>query len=257
MYKIAAVTGSRRGIGYGIVKELISNNYHVIMSGVTAKEETKEIIEGLRVQGAFVDYVPCNIGKKEDRDMFIEYIKKNYGRLDVHVNNAGTAPKERVDILETTEESFDYVMDVNAKGTFFMCQQAANLMIEFQKSDLENYKPRIINISSISAFTSSVDRAEYCIAKAGISMITKLFAARLSEYNIPVFEVSPGIIRTDMTRAVTQKYEKMIEEGITPIKRMGEPEDVAKCVMAAVSGQLDFATGQVLHADGGFHIRRL
>ena len=184
-------------------------------------------------------------------------IKEKYGRLDIHVNNAGVAPKLRLDILKTTAESFDFVMNINLRGTFFMCQNVANAMIEMKDSGLRDYSPRIVNIASMSAYTSSTNRGEYCISKAGISMITKLFADKLSEYGIPVFEVRPGIIMTDMTSTVKEKYDRLIAGGVTPIKRFGQPKDVADCVMAAASGRLDFATGQVLNADGGFHIRRL
>ena len=173
------------------------------------------------------------------------------------VNNAGVACAVRLDILETTEESFERLMRINLEGTFFMCQTAANKMIELKKQGVEDYTPRIVNISSMSAYTSSVSRGEYCISKAGISMTTKLFADRLAEEGIPVFEVRPGIIMTDMTAVVKEKYEKLIAEGVTPIRRFGQPEDVARCVMAACSGLLDFGTGTVLNADGGFHIQRL
>ncbi|HZJ74960.1 MAG TPA: SDR family oxidoreductase, partial [Clostridia bacterium] len=186
----------------------------------------------------------------------IDLIIKEYGRLDVLVNNAGVAPKERLDILSTTEESFDYVMDINLKGTYFMTQKASLAMINL-KGTLQDYAPRIINIASISSYTSSTNRGEYCISKAGISMITLLFADRLSSYSIPVFEVRPGIILTDMTKGVKEKYEELIENGLTPIKRMGSPSDVSDCVCALVSGKLDFATGQVINCDGGFSIRRL
>ena len=148
-------------------------------------------------------------------------------------------------------------MNITTKGTFFMCQLFANAMVQWQKTLGLDYTPRIINIGSISAYTSSISRGEYCISKAGVSMITALFADRLAEYGIPVFEVRPGNIRTDMTATVTAKYDKLIAEGITPIKRWGEGEDVAKCVLAAASGLLDFGTGTILNADGGFHLRRL
>ena len=173
------------------------------------------------------------------------------------MNNAGVAPSARLDLLETTGESMDRLLDVNLKGTFFMCQQAANRMIAMQGRGLDDYTPRIINIGSMSAYTSSVNRGEYCVSKAGLSMVTMLFADRLAEYGVPVFEVRPGIIRTDMTAGVAAKYEKLIADGVTPIRRFGTPADVAGCVLAAAGGLLDFATGQVLNADGGFHIRRL
>ena len=255
--KYAAVTGSRRGIGLGIAKALAAEGYSVILSATGSEEEVRPLLEELRGQGADVSYIKCDISSAEDRANFIRTIEETYGRLDVHVNNAGVAPKVRLDVLETTEESFSRLMNVNLKGTFFMCQGIANMMIRMQSKGLEDYTPRIVNIASVSSYTSSTSRGEYCISKAGVSMVTKLFADRLSEYGIPVFEVRPGIILTDMTAGVKDKYEKMIAEGVTPIRRFGYPEDVANCVLAAVSGRLDFATGQVLNADGGFHIRRL
>lgn len=255
--KVAAVTGSRRGIGLGIAKKLAEAGYTVILSDISPAEENVSLVEEFRSKGYDAEYIKCDISSEEDREAFVKYIEEKYGRLDVHVNNAGVAPNVRLDILETTIESFRRLMKINLEGTFFMCQLVANAMIRMKEKNLEDYNPRIINISSISAYTSSTNRGEYCISKAGISMITKLFADKLAEYGIPVFEVRPGIIMTDMTAGVKDRYEKLIAEGITPIKRFGQPEDVANCVMAAVSGYLDFATGQVLNADGGFHIRRL
>lgn len=255
--KIASVTGSRRGIGLAIAEELAKEGYRVVVSDLVPEQEAEPALSRLRESGAKADYIRCDISNSGDRRNFIETVAKRYGRLDVHVNNAGVAPKVRADLLETTEESFDFLMNINLRGTFFMCQSVANAMIRMKSGGLEDYRPRIVNIASMSAYTSSTNRGEYCISKAGISMVTKLFADRLAEDGIPVFEVRPGIIRTDMTKSVTEKYEKLIAEGITPIRRFGLPKDVADCVMAAVSGRLDFATGQVLNADGGFHIRRL
>ena len=171
-------------------------------------------------------------------------------KIDLLVNCAGVAPKVRQDMLQINEEDFDYVLNINQKGTFFVSQAAANIMKE-QNSG------RIVFISSLSSYTASVERAEYCISKASISMYTKLFAARLAEFGIGVFEVSPGVIETDMTKCVKGKYETLIDGGLTPIKRMGEPDDVACAVEAAASGKLDFCTGTVIHADGGFSVRRL
>ncbi|MDD4413765.1 MAG: 3-ketoacyl-ACP reductase [Oscillospiraceae bacterium] len=254
--KVALVTGSRRGIGYSIAHTIAKNDYLLILSDIIGEDEAAPILSEFRSHGYEADYIPCDISKESDRTGIFDTIRKKYGRLDVLVNNAGVAPLTRLDILETTEKSFDFLMDINLKGTFFMCQAAANAMIGM-KAEIEDYHPRIVNISSMSAYTSSTNRGEYCISKAGISMITKLFADRMAEYSIPVFEVRPGIIMTDMTASVTEKYQKLINEGVTPIRRFGQPQDVADCVMAAVSGLLDFATGQVLNADGGFHIRRL
>ena len=255
--KTAAVTGSSRGIGYAAAEALAREGYHVILSATGTAEQHHALVEYFGAQGLKTTYIQCDISSPADRAHFFAEISARFGRLDVLVNNAGVAPKKRLDILETTQESFERVLEINLEGTFFMCQQAARLMIHSLKAERENYRPRIINISSMSAYTSSVNRGEYCISKAGISMTTQLFADRLAEYGIPVFEIRPGIIRTDMTAGAAEKYQKLIDSGLTPIRRFGNPEDVADCVMAAVSGRLDFATGQILNADGGFHIRRL
>lgn len=257
MKKVASVTGSRRGIGLGIAKALARSGYRVVLSGASSLESTQSVLDEFAKEGLEATYIQCDISDIQQGKALIQEIIARYGRLDLHVNNAGVAPKTRLDILETTEESFDYVLSVNLRGTFFLCQEAANAMLKLKEQGLEDYNPRIVNVSSMSAYTSSTNRGEYCISKAGISMVTQLFADRLAEFGIPVFEVRPGIIMTDMTAGVREKYQKLIDGGVTPIKRFGQPEDVANCVLAAASGLLDFATGQVLNADGGFHIRRL
>ena len=254
--KVAVVTGGRRGIGFGISLQLGKEGYYVIMAACS--ETATEALERLNAHGIEGEYRRCDVSDSTDREALIKGIIQKYGRLDVLVNNAGVAPRVRRDILETTEESYDHVVNTNTRSTFFMCQLAAREMIRLkQAGGLEDYHPRIVNISSMSAYTSSTSRGEYCISKAGIAMVTELFADRLAEYGIPVFEVRPGIIETDMTAGVHEKYEKLIQDGLTPIRRFGTPQDVADCVSAAVSGRLDFATGQTLNADGGFHIRRL
>lgn len=260
MKKIAVVTGSRRGIGLGIVKALSGElDCLCVVSDIidAGDPQVAEVLAELKGLGFEADYVKCDISKASDRENLANAVAEKYGRIDILVNNAGVPLKKRMSVLETTEESFDFVLDINLKGTFFMCQTFANKMIECQKKGLENYAPRIVNISSCSAYTSSTQRGEYCISKAGIAMVTLLFADILAEYGIPVFEVRPGIIMSDMTAVVKEKYEKMIAEGVTPIKRFGQPEDVASCVVAACTGYIDFGTGTVLNADGGFHIRRL
>lgn len=244
MQKIAVVTGAYQGIGKGIADGLKAAGYTVVYSDVHPT-----------MAGEI--YCKCDISKAEDRRALADFVIEKYGRVDLLVNNAGVACKVRLDILETTEESFDRVVGINTKGTFFMCQTFANEMIACLSKDLPEYTPRIVNIASNSSYTSSTSRGEYCISKAGVSMTTTLFADKLAEYGIPVFEVRPGIIKTPMTDVVSAKYDKLISEGITPIKRWGTPEDVANCVIAAASGLLDFGTGTVLNADGGFHIRRL
>ena len=243
--KTAVVTGSYQGIGRGIADMLAQNGYEVVYSDIHEKMPDVQY------------YCKCDISSEEDRKSLLDYVDKTFGRIDLLVNNAGVACKVRLDILETTEESFDRLILINTKGTFFMCQLFANYMIDCMGKGIKDYKPRLVNIASNSSYTSSISRGEYCISKAGVSMITTLFADKLGEYDIPVLEVRPGIIRTPMTEVVTEKYDRLIAQGITPMKRWGTPEDVAKCVLAVAKGYLDFSTGTVLNADGGFHIKRL
>ncbi len=245
MQKVALVTGSYQGIGRKIADVLNENGYTVVYSDIHPSMDGVEY------------YLQCDISKAESREAACEYIERNFGRLDLLVNNAGIACKVRMDILDTTEESFDRLININTKGTFFMCQKFANYMIS-RLGKVEAYQPRIVNVASNSSYTSSVSRGEYCISKAAVSMVTTLFADKLGEYNIPVLEVRPGIIKTPMTEVVTEKYDKLIfEQGITPIRRWGTPEDVAKAVLAVGNGLLDFSTGTFINVDGGFHIKRL
>ena len=246
--KVAVVTGSTRGIGRAIADLLSENDYTVVYSGTGAHRPAT-----LPEDRA---YHPCDIADSAQRSALIHDTLDRYGRLDVLVNNAGVAPLVRKDLLEMDEASFDRVLGVNLKGTMFLCQLAANAMIK-GKSVLEDYRPRIVNIGSLSAYTSSTARGEYCISKAGVGMVTQLFADRLAAEGIPVFEVRPGIIATDMTEIVHDKYQRMIDEGLLPVPRFGEPIDVARMVLACCSGLLDYSAGQVLNADGGFALRRL
>ena len=251
--KTALVTGASRGIGFDIAKQLSDKGYHIIAASSSYNENTEKIFAEC-FTGGFT-YVYGDIKERKTWELFLDKIKE-LGKIDLLVNNAGIAPPVRMDILETTEESFDLVLETNLKSTFFLTQMVANYMIDCL-GKYDNYTPRIVNIGSMSAYVSSTSRGEYCISKAGISMVTALFADRLSEYNIPVFEIRPGIIKTDMTSAVTAKYDKLISEGITPTKRWGEPSDIAKIVSSISDGSFDFSTGQVFNADGGFHLRRL
>ena len=244
----AFVTGSTRGIGRGIAEALRREGWRVFFSG-TRKEPPADLPAG-------ADYIPCDISRAEDRQAALEEILRRCGRIDLLVNNAGVAPLERRDILEMTEESFDRVTGINLKGTLFMCQLFAREMIA-ERERVSEWQPRIVNIGSMSAYTSSTSRGEYCISKAGVGMVTKLFADRLAAEGIPVFEVRPGIIDTDMTKVVHEKYERMIGEGLLPVRRFGKPEDVAGMVLACAGGLLDYSAGQVLDADGGFSLRRL
>lgn len=253
--KLAVVTGSSRGIGSAIARALLREGYRTVLTGVRSAESAEETLRQCRAIWPECEYFRCDISREADRDGLFAFLSERYGRLDVLVNNAGVAPLVRQDLLETTPESFDRVLGVNLRGTFFMCQAAARLMLRTRSAC--GCVPRIVNISSVSAYAASVNRPEYCISKAGVSMVTRLFADRLAEEGIRVFEIRPGIIRTDMTAAVQDQYSRMIADGLTPIRRFGEPEDVADMVLAICSGRLDFTTGQVLNADGGFHLRRL
>jgi len=253
--KIVIITGSRRGIGKGIALELGKNGYYVVISAT--RSDANDVLMELRGANVECEYIKCDVANSADRKNLIDTVCDKFGRLDVLVNNAGVAPLNRCDLLNVEEESYDRVVNTNARSMFFMCQLAANRMISFQGKGLADYSPRIVNISSISAYTSSTNRGEYCVSKAAISMTTLLYADRLAAYSIPVFEVRPGMILTDMMSASKEKFGKLIEDGLTPIKRFGTPKDVGDSVVALCSGLLDFATGQVIDADGGFHIRRL
>lgn len=254
--KVAAVTGAARGIGNSIAVQLAKDGYFVALMDIFPYEQAKENLQELISTGSKILYFQGNLLNATDREAFVQKIIQELGRIDVLVNNAGVAPKERLDIIETTEESYDYVMDVNLKGTFFLTQAVAKEMIE-QVKEHEDRQPIIINISSISEYTSSPNRGEYCISKAGIGMLTKLFADRLAREGILVYGIRPGIIRTDMTKTVISKYDRLIEEGLLPIARWGTPQDIADAVSVLCSGKLRYSQGQVLDVDGGFNIRRL
>ena len=253
---VALITGAGRGIGYGIATQLAENNYNLVIDDVHEEAAVQKAMDDLKAKGATVLYVQADISKADQRTEMISQIRATFGRLDLLVNNAGVAPKVRLDILDATEESYDRVMTINLKGPYFLTQLVAGWMIEQKKAD-DTLTPKIVNISSMSAFTSSPSRGEYCISKAGVSMMTKLYADRLAEFNIPVYEIRPGVILTDMTSVVKEKYDKLIAEGLTPIKRWGYPEDIAKAVVAMALNYFPFSTGEVIHVDGGFHIQRL
>jgi NAD(P)-dependent dehydrogenase (short-subunit alcohol dehydrogenase family) len=256
MKYVALITGGSRGIGLGIAHALVKEGYRVAINGVRPIQQVVETLNDLKADGGEVVYCQGDIGNPDERKKIVEEIKNQWGNLHVLVNNAGIAPKERKDILEADEKSYDRLMNVNLKGPYFLTQQVANWMI---KQKIKNPKNpfTIINISSVSATTASVNRGDYCISKAGISMATKLWAARLGEFDIPVYEVQPGVIRTDMTKGVIEKYDKLIAEGLTIQKRWGNPEDLGKTVVALASGMIPYATGQVIKTDGGMTIQTL
>ena len=256
MKKVALVTGGSRGIGLGIAEHLARNGFDLAINGVRPAEAVTEPLGRLRELGADVLYCPGDIASREDRINVLAAITNHFGRLHVLVNNAGVAPKERRDILDATEESFQYVLSTNLQGPYFLTQKVAHWMID-QGRKRADFTGCIINISSISATVASVNRGEYCIAKAGVSMATQLFAARLGEYNIPVYEVRPGIIKTDMTAGVTEKYDRLIDGDLTVQKRWGYPDDVGKAVAALARGDFPYSTGQVLMVDGRLTLPRL
>ncbi len=254
--KVAIVTGGSRGIGLGIVKCLIKDGFSVMLNGVRPEESVAEVMKELKDSGADVAYCAGDISDGEARENIIAATKEAFGALHVLVNNAGVAPKVRADLLEATEDSYDWVMDVNLKGPYFLTQLAARWMIEQKQAD-ENWTGSIINVNSISATVVSVNRGEYCVSKAGLAMATGLWAARLGEFGIPVYEVRPGVIATDMTAGVTDKYDKLISEGLTVTPRWGVPDDIGLAVASLATGNFPYSTGQVIMVDGGLTLPRL
>lgn len=253
---IAFITGGSRGIGYGIAEHLARAGFDLAINGVRPEVLAHEALDGLRALGAEVIYCPGDVASREARTAMLDNVRDHFGRLHVLVNNAGVAPKERRDILEATEESFQQVLTTNLQGAYFLTQAAANWMIR-QRAEALDFTGCIVNVSSISATVASVNRGEYCVAKAGLSMATQLFAARLGEYDIPVYEVRPGLIRTDMTAGVTAKYDKLIDDGLCIQKRWGYPDDVGRAVAALARGDFPYSTGQVILVDGGLTLPRL
>ncbi len=241
---IALVTGVAGGIGKAVAEILLQHGFAVV---------GMDIADSTDINNPDFTYFKGDLSNNICRADFINLAISKYGKINTLVNVAGVAPKVRNDLLEMTEESYDFVMNINTKGTLFLTQAVAKVML---KNDCEN-KGSIVNIASMSSYTSSVSRGEYCISKAGVSMITTLFADRLAEAGITVNEVRPGIIKTGMTSTVKEKYDNLIDGGLLPIKRWGEPLDIAKAVLSLVDGSLPYMTGQALNIDGGFHIRRL
>lgn len=254
--QVALITGASRGIGRGIALALSEAGFAVVVNYLTRGEAAAEVVAQVDRAGGRAVAVQADIGQAADRSRLISEALGHFGRLDVLVNNAGVTSPGRKDLLVATEANFDQVLNTNLKGPFFLAQRAANAMIELIRAGTQK-QGTIINVSSISAYAVSTDRADYCIAKAALGMTTQLFAARLAEERIGVFELRPGIIATDMTAPVAAKYERAIAEGLTPIRRWGQTSDVASAVQAIVSGAFPFSTGQVFDIDGGYHIRRL
>jgi 3-oxoacyl-[acyl-carrier protein] reductase len=265
MNPVALITGASRGIGRGIALEVAKIGYDLVInyaSNIAAARQTAaDCVSAARAAGKTVRAEVCqaDISSDADRRKLIQFTRERLGRLDLLVNNAGVAPKVRADILEASEESFDRLIAINLKGPYFLTQLAANWMIEQGRTGVPvvTFRPKIVTITSISAYAASVNRGDYCISKAALAMLTPLYAARLAEHGINVYEIRPGVVQTDMTGPVKEKYDKLIAEGLTPIQRWGTPEDVGKAVAAVAQDLLPFSTGEVINVDGGFHLRRL
>ena len=250
MKKTAIVTGAAGGIGFETARQLAAGGFNIAVFDIKDESAVREKITQLDAAGSDTMYFRGNIAHVDDCYTFVEKVIGKYQKIDVLVNSSGVAPEVRADILDTNEESIDYVFGVNIKGTFFMSQAVARRMVEQQDG-------MMISISSVSAYTSSVNRPEYCMSKAAVSMMTVLFADRLAAHGIRVYEIRPGVIRTDMTAPVAGKYDRMIADGVFPIRRWGYPEDVARAVAAFAGGAFPYSTGEVINVDGGFHLRRL
>ena len=251
---VALITGSRRGIGLGIALELSKAGFNIVLNGISARKDSKNAIDAVKSHGADCFYFQADISKTTARAKLISQVKQNFGKLNILINNAGVAPEKREDILVAKEESFDRLIRINLKGPYFLTRDIANWMIA-QKKDRPDEKFCIINIVSINAYTASPTRGEYCVSKAGLAMMTSLFAVRLAEYEIGVYEIRPGLIKTDMTLPVRDKYSQLIAEGFSPIARWGLPEDIGKAVVALVKEYFPFSTGDIINVDGGYHLR--
>jgi 3-oxoacyl-[acyl-carrier protein] reductase len=257
MQKVALITGGSRGIGFGIASEFAAAGHNLVLSGRRECQEVEPALTELRNLGARVSYCASDIADSSDRRMLLDEVRKSYGRVDVLVNNAGVAPEQRRDILDVSEESFETLLRVNLQGPFFLSQAVAAWMLELRAAD-PDFRGTIINISSISAEIVSLNRAEYCVSKAGVSMMTKLFAARLCAHGMAVFEIRPGIIRSDMTKAATEKYNRLITESdLCVVKRWGMPRDIGEVALAMAEGRLPYCVGQVITVDGGLSLKRL
>ncbi|MCX8107368.1 MAG: 3-ketoacyl-ACP reductase [Verrucomicrobiae bacterium] len=265
MNPVALVTGGSRGIGRGIAIELAKIGYDLVINYVRATDAAecaaRDCVATATTCGKpiRVEVYRADVSLHDDRRALVEFVKARFCRLDLLVNNAGVAPETRADILDASEQSFDRLMAINVKGPYFLTQQVARWMIELTRNPPAGppYHPKIVTVTSISAYAASTNRGDYCVSKAALAMLTPLYAARLAPHGINVYEIRPGIIATDMTRPVKEKYDKLIAEGLTPIKRWGSPEDVGRAVAAIALDLFPFSTGEVINVDGGFHLRQL
>ena len=254
--QVALVTGGSRGIGLGIARALAGGGFRLAINGRRpASDVATAVVEFTRL-GADVLYVQADVADLATHGPMLRQVRERFGRLDVLVNNAGVAPEVRADILDASPESFDRLIAINLRGPYFLTQAAARWMVEQRRAD-GSFRGCVVNVSSVSAAVASTNRGDYCISKAGVAMATRLWAARLAEFGVDVYEVRPGVIATDMTAGVKAKYDALIADGLTLEKRWGTPEDVGRAVAALARGELPYATGQVLNIDGGMTIQRL
>jgi NAD(P)-dependent dehydrogenase (short-subunit alcohol dehydrogenase family) len=256
MNRVALVTGGARGIGFGISEALARDCFDLVVCGQREADAVREPVAALEALGAQVHYVAADVSDYSARERLLASTRERFGRLDVLVNNAGVAPRVRNDILQTTAESFDWVLGVNLRGPFFLTQAVANWMLEQREEDA-SFAGSIVFVTSISSTVASTNRVEYCISKAGLSMAAQTWAVRLAEFGIPVFEVRPGVIQTDMTSGVQEKYDRLIEQGLMLQPRWGLPSDVGRAVAMLARGDLSYSTGQVIMVDGGMLVDRL
>ena len=259
MNPVALITGSSRGIGRGIALELAKVATHDLVINYAGNEAAAIECKALCTQASGgkirIETVQADVSSSADRERMVAFVKEKFGRLDLLVNNAGVAPNVRADLLDAGEESFDRLININLKGPYFLTQAAAKLIIA--SDPLPGVTRAVVNVTSISAYTVSTNRGDYCVAKAGLAMMTKLYAVRLAESGIGVFEIQPGVIETDMTGPVKEKYDKLFAGGLAPINRWGQPSDIGKSVVAVAAGLFPYSTGQVFNVDGGFHLRTI
>ena len=256
MKRVALVTGGARGIGFGIARRLAADGFDLAVCGTRDESRAMPALDELRGTGVDVLYVRADVGVRADRDRLMAAVRERFGRLHVLVNNAGAAPSARVDLLEAGEESFDRLVRVNLKGPYFLTQAVARWMIEERRAE-PAFSGCVVNVGSVSATLASMNRGEYCVSKAGLAMASRLWAVRLAEAGIPVYEVRPGIVRTDMTAGVVERYDRLIAEGVVPQRRWGLPDDVGRVVAALARGDAPYSTGAVVSVDGGLAIPRL
>jgi 3-oxoacyl-[acyl-carrier protein] reductase len=254
--KTALITGGSRGIGLGIARALAAEAWNLAICGVRPEADVQPVLDELRQHGTEVHYRAADLGRPGDRARLVDDVRARFGAVNALVNNAGRAPRVRADLLDATEESFEELVRTNLQGPYFLTQAIARDQLARRRSDPQ-FTASIVFITSVSAEMASVNRGEYCVSKAGLSMAVRLFALRLAEHGIPVFEVRPGIVATDMTAAVSDAYDRRIADGLVPERRWGRPEDVGRVVATLVRGDVPYATGTVIHVDGGLSVPRL